>query len=131
VPDVAGLSFAKIDSSGEVWEYAALVISLSDEILTLGQLYRNRADCENTYELKNHWGWGGFTTACRHSCVSSNTINFLELFHLFHREHCKPRGSIVELGLVLGAFSISGLIYRALPRNAQQVFSSMKRCFGY
>jgi hypothetical protein len=57
------LSFAEIDSSGEVWEYAALVTSLNDEILTLGQLYRDRADCENTYdELKNHWGWGGFTT---------------------------------------------------------------------
>jgi hypothetical protein len=57
------LSFAEIDSRGEIWEYAALVTSLTDEILTLGQLYRDRADCENTYdELKNHWGWGGFTT---------------------------------------------------------------------
>src|SRR6516162_2077877 len=29
----------------------------------LGQLYRDRADCENAFdELKNHWGWGGFTT---------------------------------------------------------------------
>lgn len=57
------LSFAEIDSSGAVWEYAALVTSLSDEILTRDQLYRDRADCENTYdELKNHWGWGGFTT---------------------------------------------------------------------
>ena len=57
------LSFAEIDTSGELWEYAALVTSLSDEILTLGQLYRDRADCENTYdELKNQWGWGGFTT---------------------------------------------------------------------
>ena len=33
------------------------------EILTLGQLYRDRADCENAFdELKNQWGWGGFTT---------------------------------------------------------------------
>ena len=57
------LSFAEIDSSGEVWEYAALVTSLDNEIATLGQLYRDRADCENSYdELKNQWGWGGFTT---------------------------------------------------------------------
>ena len=29
----------------------------------IGQLYRDRADCENAFdELKNHWGWGGFTT---------------------------------------------------------------------
>jgi DDE family transposase len=39
------------------------VTSLDNEILTLGQLYRDRADCENTFdELKNQWGWGGFTT---------------------------------------------------------------------
>jgi Transposase DDE domain group 1 len=57
------LSFAEIDGAGEVWEYAALVTSLADEILTLGQLYRDRADCENAFdELKNQWGWGGFTT---------------------------------------------------------------------
>jgi hypothetical protein len=33
------------------------------EILTLGRLYRDRVDCENVFdELKNQWGWGGFTT---------------------------------------------------------------------
>ena len=27
------------------------------------ELYRDRTDCENSFdELKNHWGWGGFTT---------------------------------------------------------------------
>src|SRR5215472_14837960 len=47
----------------EIWEYAALVTSLDDEIATLGQLYRDRGDSENTFdELKNQWGWGGFTT---------------------------------------------------------------------
>ena len=26
-------------------------------------MYRDRADCENVFdELKNQWGWGGFTT---------------------------------------------------------------------
>ena len=31
--------------------------------MSLGQLYRDRADCENSFdELKNQWGWGGFTT---------------------------------------------------------------------
>jgi hypothetical protein len=44
-------------------EYAVLVTSTPHEILTLGQLYRDRADAENTFdELKNQWGWGGFTT---------------------------------------------------------------------
>jgi len=36
------------------------VTSLEAEIITLGQLYRDRGDCENAFELKNQWGWGGF-----------------------------------------------------------------------
>lgn len=45
------------------YEYAVLVTSLTHEILTLSQLYRDRADCENCFdELKNQWGWGGYTT---------------------------------------------------------------------
>ena len=56
------LTFAEIGPDKAVWEYAALVTSLDNEILTLGQLYRDRADCENVFdELKNQWGWG-FTT---------------------------------------------------------------------
>ena len=57
------LGFAAIDDGREVFEYAVLVTSLDSEILSLGQLYRDRADCENSFdELKNQWGWGGFTT---------------------------------------------------------------------
>jgi hypothetical protein len=57
------LSFTEIGPDQQVWEYAALVTSLEDEILTLGQWYRDRASCENAFdELKNQWGWGGFTT---------------------------------------------------------------------
>jgi hypothetical protein len=34
---------------------AVLVTALASEILTIGQLYRDRADCENTFdELRNH-----------------------------------------------------------------------------
>ena len=40
-----------------------LVTSLDEEVLTLAQLYRDRADAENPFdELKNQWGWAGFTT---------------------------------------------------------------------
>ena len=43
--------------------------SLNDELLTLGHLYRDRGDCENAFdELKNQWGWGGFTTAMTLLC---------------------------------------------------------------
>jgi hypothetical protein len=57
------LGFAEIEEGREIWEYAVLVTSLDSEVLSLGQLYRDRADCENNFdELKNQWGWGGFTT---------------------------------------------------------------------
>jgi Transposase DDE domain group 1 len=57
------LGFAEVGPEKELWEYAALVTSLDSAILTLGQLYRDRADCENVFdELKNQGGWGGFTT---------------------------------------------------------------------
>jgi uncharacterized protein YegP (UPF0339 family) len=46
-----------------VWEYAVLVTNADYSLEALGQLYRDRADCENGFdELKNQWGWGGYTT---------------------------------------------------------------------
>jgi len=58
------LGFVELDPARqEAWEYAVLVTSLAAEVLTLGQLYRDRGDSENNFdELKNQWGWGGFTT---------------------------------------------------------------------
>lgn len=54
------------------YEYAVLVTNLDHEVLSLGQLYRDRADAENTFdELKNQWGWGGFTTHDLHRCQLS------------------------------------------------------------
>ena len=62
-PSQLRLGLMEIDERQEVWEYAVLVTSLASEILSLGQLYRDRGDCENNFdELKNQWGWAGFTT---------------------------------------------------------------------
>ena len=39
------------------------------ELEAIGQLYRDRADCENGFdELKNQWGWGGYTTQDLERC---------------------------------------------------------------
>ncbi len=52
-----------VPAQAALWEYSVLVTSLDCEGLTLAQLYRDRADAENAFdELKNQWGWGGFTT---------------------------------------------------------------------
>lgn len=59
------LEFAFIETLDPVkkYEYAVYVTSLDDEILTIAQHYRERADAENPFdELKNQWGWSGYTT---------------------------------------------------------------------
>ena len=57
------LGFVEWDVRREAREYAVLVTSLEAELLTIAQLYRDRGDAENNFdELKNQWGWGGFTT---------------------------------------------------------------------
>jgi hypothetical protein len=57
------LSFADFDRGGEPYEYAVLATSLAEETEAFGQLYRDRSDAENIFdEMKNQWGWGGFTT---------------------------------------------------------------------
>ena len=57
------LSFAEVGADQDVYEYSVLATSLVEELASFGQLYRDRADGENIFdELKNQWGWGGFTT---------------------------------------------------------------------
>lgn len=60
-----GLLFPEIITQVEEPEYdwVILVTNLDYSIEALGQLYRDRGDCENIFdELKNQWGWCGFTT---------------------------------------------------------------------
>ena len=60
------------DQDVEVWEYAVLVTNSTYALDAFGQLYRDRADCENGFdELKNQWGWGGFTTQDIERCQTS------------------------------------------------------------
>jgi hypothetical protein len=56
----------------ELWEYAVLVTNSSYTLDAMAQLYRDRADAENGFdELKNQWGWGGFTTQDMERCQTS------------------------------------------------------------
>jgi hypothetical protein len=49
---------------GNWYEHAVLVTSWEEkELLAVAQAYRDRADTENMFdELKNQWGWTGFST---------------------------------------------------------------------
>jgi hypothetical protein len=104
------LGFAELGPDDQPWEYAALVTSLDSEILTLGQLYRDRADAENVFdELKNQWGWGGFTTQDLTRCrLLAGTValvyNWWNLFtRLADPEH--HREAITSRPLLLSAIA--------------------------
>jgi len=57
------LSFVDVGAGVDVYEYSVLATSLDEELVSFGQLYRDRGDSENIFdELKNQWGWGGFVT---------------------------------------------------------------------
>lgn len=59
----SALQFIDHSDKVKLWEYAVLVTNTDYSLEAVGQLYRDRADCENGFdELKNQWGWGGYTT---------------------------------------------------------------------
>ena len=60
------------DEATQAYEYAVLVTNTQYDLQTIAQLYRDRADCENGFdELKNQWGWGGFSTQDIERCQTS------------------------------------------------------------
>jgi len=72
--------------AGELYEYAVLVTPLQEAVLGIAQLYRDRAEAENVFdELKNQWGWAGFTTQDHRRCqimarIVALTYNWWSLF---------------------------------------------------
>ncbi len=65
----ASLQFAETLQPVKLWEYTVLVTNADFALESIGQLYRDRADCENGFdELKNQWGWGGYTTQDMERC---------------------------------------------------------------
>ena len=93
---------------GPSYEYAVWVTSLTEEILPIAQLYRDRADRENNFdELKNQWGWGGFVTKDLLRCqIAARTIALIyNWWSLFVRlaDPNKRREAIISRLLLLGA----------------------------
>jgi hypothetical protein len=64
---VLALPHDEVQDNAQVWEYTVLATNVTYDLAAIGQLYRDRCDCENGFdELKNQWGWGGFTTQDMH-----------------------------------------------------------------
>ena len=90
------------------YEYQVLVTNLSEELLSLSDLYRQRADAENVYdELKNQWGWGGFMTKDKLRCqvAARNVALIYNWWSLFVRcaEPERPREAVTSRPLLLCA----------------------------
>jgi hypothetical protein len=63
------LDLPEAEHCGVRYEYAVLITSLGDEVRAIAQHYRDRGDAENNFdELKNQWGWAGFTTQDSKRC---------------------------------------------------------------
>lgn len=57
------LELGRVKEGTLFYEYAVLVTNMQEDLLTLAQHYRDRGDSENNFdELKNQWGWLGYTT---------------------------------------------------------------------
>jgi hypothetical protein len=63
------LDLPELTYQGIQYEYVVLVTSLTGGVRSVAQHYRDRGDVENNFdELKNQWGWAGFTTQDRKRC---------------------------------------------------------------
>jgi len=90
------------------YEYQVLVTNLTEEMLSIADLYRQRADAENVYdELKNQWGWGGFMTKDLVRCqvAARNVALIYNWWSLFVRcaEPERPREAVTSRPLLLCA----------------------------
>lgn len=55
----------------KAYEYCVLVTDTDYDLTAIFHHYRDRADCENNFdELKNQWGWCGYTTKDIHSSAT-------------------------------------------------------------
>ena len=90
------------------YEYQILVTNLTLELLSIADLYRQRADIENAYdELKNQWGWGGFMSRDLLRCqVAARNValiyNWWSLF-VACAEPARGREAITSRPLLLSA----------------------------
>ncbi|MDD3677033.1 MAG: transposase [Thauera propionica] len=100
------------------YEYAVLVTKLDHEILSLGQLYRDRADAENTFdELKNQWGWGSFTTHDLHRCQLS--AHAVALIYSWWRLFVRPADPQAQLEAVTSRPWLMSLVGRRTEHAGQ------------
>jgi len=141
-------SFAFIDGPEDMkaYEYSVLVTNLDYDLIAIVQHYRDRADCENYFdEIKNQWGWGGFTTQDIKSCrfISRMIALIYNWWTLFvrlahpdnHLEAITSRplllssvGRLVKSGRQQKMIVTSG---HSKTKKVQKIFSQMSQFFNH
>lgn len=114
-PSLPGVEIWRGGSAPWAGKIAVLVTSLDPQAYpaqTLAKLYRERADAENVYdELKNQWGWNGYTTRALAPCrLMANLValiyNWWHLYvRLFDADH--HREAITSRPALLGGVARS------------------------
>lgn len=90
------------------YEYMVLVTTMEEDVRAVADQYRQRADAENNFdELKNQWGWGGFTTRDLLRCqIAARTVALIyNWWNLFVKcaEPERGREAITSRPLLLSA----------------------------
>ena len=96
VPEQINLHFIDEDVPTRQWEYAVLVTNANYRVAQMGQLYRDRADCENGFdELKNQWGWGGYSTQDIERCnLSARAVALIYNWWSWYVRLANPDGRL-------------------------------------
>ena len=64
---VLALPHDEVQDNEQMWEYTVLVTDAEYNLAAIGQLYRDRCDCESGFdEPQRQWGWGGVITQDMH-----------------------------------------------------------------
>ena len=90
------LHFIDENAPAKTWEYAVLVTNSDYAVEPMGQLYRGRADCEKGFdELKNQWGWGGYSTQDIDRCnLSARAVVLIYNWWSWYARLANPDGRL-------------------------------------
>ena len=124
---VLALPVDEVQDNAQMWEYTVLVTNAAYDFTAIGQLYRDRCDCENGFdELKNlghegapSWplGWGGFTTHDMHrSQITARAVALVYNWWSWYVRAANPnarREALTSRPLLLAA------VGRAVSHGAQ------------
>lgn len=106
------------DKDIQAWEYAVLVTNSTYPLGVFGQLYRDRADCENGFdELKNQWGWGGFTTQDIERCQSS--ARAVALVYNWWSWYCRAAKPLARMEAITSRALLLAGVGRAVKSGGQ------------